>query len=102
MVSSSQTGHAGIVRVRVATANTAPMVTIAARGRTRSATDSNVAAATTCANDAPNIDRADSRAEPVRAYTRVLNASPLIVAAAVRTDVATKSGVNSATLNTCR
>jgi hypothetical protein len=66
IVSNSQTGHAGIARVRLLAASVVPTVASAARGRARSDTDSNVAAAITCANDEPNIDRADSSAEPVR------------------------------------
>lgn len=70
---------------------------IAARGGTRSATESSVSAPTTWANEEPNMLSAASSDDPVAPKTRVASAIWPMVRAASWTVAAAKSGVNSGT-----
>jgi hypothetical protein len=85
-----------------ATAKARVIPVIAARGRSRSAADSSVAAPTTCAREGPNMARADSSGDPVAEWTRVPRASPLTVEAANDSALVAKSGVNSGVRNSSR
>lgn len=66
-----------------------------ARGGSRSAAESMVAAPTIWASEGPNMLSAVSNGESVARYTRVPRARPLTVEAAVRKQEDRKSGVNS-------
>jgi hypothetical protein len=95
-------GRPGTASVRLPQPDATATAVSAARGGTRSATESTVVAPSSWANAEPNMLSADSSGDPVRAYTRVPSARLLSVEAATCADDATNNGVNSRVRNSSR